>query len=890
MKILSYLIRWGLKLRYHIGVEGLNEIKQALGKRPKGVVFFPNHPAEIDPVILSAFLYPRFALRPLVVEKFFASKWVRFFLKSVKAVPLTEMETGLNQWKTYEIQKRYEALKQDLQKGDNFLIYPAGHLKSGPLEEVGGASLAHRLTSDVPEMKIVLVKTSGLWGSSFSRYPTGYTPPFGPILLENLKALLKNGLFFMPRRRIRIQFFPEPKDFPRKEDRLTFNRYLETWYNKEGPEPVSIVSYGLFQKEKEVPRKEKSTLPSQEIDRKIPEEIRKEVITFLAKLSNRGEEKMTSELRLSVDLGLDSLESAELHTFLQRRFDVPPLTPSALQTVQDVLQAAAHLFSETQKLSALSMAFKKEPLKQEEKRPEIHPPEGSTLQEAFLRACKKGKSCMACVDALNGALSYKRVLLASILLSNKIKNLEGKHIGIMMPSLASTFLVVFGVLLAGKIPVMLNWTSGRRALENAKDITQFQVVLTSAKFLERLEDTDFGHLFENLLYLEDLREGISFKDNLKGFFLSCLSASYLLKHFQVKDIRTSDTAVILFTSGTEALPKAVPLSHNNILFDQRSALSCVSFLSSDRMYSMLPPFHSFGFSVTGLLPLLINMIAIYAPDPTNSLQMKEDIAFWKPTIFASAPSFIRGVFSVGSFQDFLSLRLLVSGAEKMPDELRKYVTKNLPDTLLLEGYGITECSPIVTLTRPEAIPEGVGAPLPGVDIAILDPDTLRFLPRQEEGEVCIKGANVFAGYLGIKKDPFIIHDGNKWYRAGDRGKITEKGNLVLSGRYKRFIKISGEMVSLSGLEEEVMGFLKKEKLLPENSSLPLFAIGVTPDKEGKMQITLFAIWDLSLEKINAYLREKGYGRLVKIAKLEKLEEIPVTGVGKVDYRKLEKEV
>jgi long-chain-fatty-acid--[acyl-carrier-protein] ligase len=266
--------------------------------------------------------------------------------------------------------------------------------------------------------------------------------------------------------------------------------------------------------------------------------------------------------------------------------------------------------------------------------------------------------------------------------------------------------------------------------------------------------------------------------------------------------------------------------------------------------------------------------------------MLHDIENWKITLFVSAPTFIKGVFNLAKPDQLKSLRYVVGGAEKVPQELFDFMEKRGGE--MLEGYGITECSPIVTLTRPKKPRKGVGQPVPGVDLCIVSPETHEVLLPGQEGEICIHGPNVFKGYIGTDKTPFIELDGRRWYLSGDRGHLDSDGSLILTGRLKRFVKIGGEMVSLGGLEEELLKMAHEKKWVQatKDETQPL-AVAVREKNTDKPLIVLFAIFDVNKDEINQALRERGYGSLVKIADVKKVPLIPVTGAGKIHYHALD---
>jgi long-chain-fatty-acid--[acyl-carrier-protein] ligase len=890
MFLLLLFVRLLVSLRYRIEVRGLECLIPGQFKRQGGILFLPNHPAEIDPVLLEMILWKPFRPRALVVEHFYNLKGFKFFMDLVGAMPLPAMDTVVSTWRAKKVEKQFHTIASALKGRNNFLIYPSGRLKHTGIELIGGASFVHRLIGEVPEANVVLIRTTGLWGSSFSRALTGASPDFGRVLFGCAKILLKNGIFFARRRHVLIELELPPEDFPWQGSRLEFNRFLENWYNRyPGPgfEPLTLVSYAFWKKELPKVFVPQAREPVEE-QRPVSARIQKEVYAHLATLCGRSPEEIERPMHLSNDLGLDSLDVAQLYVFLDERYGVSEVGPGDLQTVEDLLQFAMGAKREGKEgeepCVKVSFAWPRE------KRLPPQIPDGETIQEVFLRSAERGRSAVACLDALSGPMSYSKFRIAALVLAQKFRQLSGERIGIMLPSSTGAYLVILAVLLANRVPVMLNWTAGSRSLDHAVDLTGLEVVVTSMRFLDNVESADFGRVEEKLLFLEEIRKTIRFRDKLRALILSFLNTGFLLKKLGLKGINPSDPAVILFTSGTESLPKGVPLSHFNLLSNQRAALQCVSLQDDDILYGVLPPFHSFGFSFTGLLPLLMGMRICFAPDPTDSHGMKRDIAAWKPTLFCSPPSFIRALFHVAKPEQLGSLRLIVAGAEKTPRELFDYVRERLPSARLLEAYGITECSPVVTIDRPGEPHYGVGRPIPGVEVMILDTVAMQPVPVGAEGEVCICGPCVFSGYLDHPRSPFITVNGRQWYLSGDRGHLNEKGHLILSGRLKRFVKIGGEMVSLGGLEEELLKIALERGWISGKEEGPPLAASVREKESEKPAIILFATFMISKEEINAALKSCGLGRIVKIAEVRILDAIPLTGTGKTHYRCLDDSV
>lgn len=884
LPIVVWVVRLLVALRYRLVVKGLDQFTSDRFKKTGGILFLPNHPAEVDPVILERILWPKFRPRPLVVEHFYYLKGFRFFMDLVGAMPLPTMDIMANKWRGKKVQEQFDNVTSALKKGDNFLIYPSGRLKHTGLERIGGASFVHDLLDACPETNVVLVRTTGLWGSKFSRALTGESPEFGKVLWECAKILLKNFIFFAPKREVLVELEFPPADFPHQANRLDLNKYLENWYNrypKAGPEPIRLVSYAFWKEE--LPKPFVPSEKEKEIDeRPVPQKIQDEVFAHLSKLSGWPVGKIERKLHLSHDLGLDSLDVAQLYVFLDVRYEIADLVPGDLQTVEDLLQAAAGIKKGEERIEVSKHRFHWP----KEKRLPLQIAEGETIQEVFLKSVDRNKCRIACYDAISGALSYRKMKLAALVLADKFKALPGDKIGIMLPSTVGAYLTLLGVLLSGKVPVMINWTSGVKALDHAADLSQIKTVITSARFLDQLENGDLGKIEEMFTFLEDVRKSVTWKDKLRAFVLSLKPAEKLMKALSLK-ASPSDPAVILFTSGTEALPKGVPLSHFNILSNHRASIEAVKLLPDEILMGVLPPFHSFGFSVTGLYPLLLGMRVCYSPDPTDSHGLAREIGELKPTLFCCAPSFIKAVFQVAKPDQLQSLRIVVSGAEKTSQDIFDYAREHLPNTAVLEGYGITECSPVVTIDRLGQAHKGVGKPLPGLSLCVIDSDTQKILGVDQEGEVCIFGPSVFSGYLGSARNPFVEIDGKKWYASGDRGQLDKEGHLILSGRLKRFVKIGGEMVSLGGLEEELFNIARAKNWIAPTEKGPQLAVSVKESDAEKATIILYTTFAVSKEDINVALRESGMGRIVKIAEVRKLEQIPLTGTGKTHYRLLD---
>ncbi|MCP5503526.1 MAG: AMP-binding protein [Chlamydiales bacterium] len=881
----SWLIIKLFSLRYSFEIKGLDRLNL---KRKGGILFLPNHPAEIDPLTVYNLLARKFNPRPLVIEHFYYLRGARFFMDLVRALPIPNFELSANSWKIRQIEKSLKKVSEEVQKGENFLIYPSGHLKREGHENVGGNSFIHSILESCPDVQVVLVRTDGLWGSSFSCALTGNSPDFWKMISQGIKKALKNGIFFMPRRKVTITFEANPEGFPFKGTRLELNQFLEEWYNRYlndegkivGSEPVRLVSYSRFSEDLPlITREEKKTETIKEI--KVPDHIREDVYRELKKLS--GVKEIKEEMDLSRDLGLDSLDLASVHAFLDQHYDVEAARPAELKTVYDLFVLVVEGSVSKPKIDTKNLKDYEWP--QEAFRPKVDYPKGKTIPECFLETADRMGKAMACGDDMTKILNYQEMKIGLHVFGKKFQKLEGDYVAVMLPSSVGCYIMILSILIAGKIPVVLNWTAGERSLKFAAELLDLKQIFSARRFLERVEALELGELEEKLVLMEDFRQGISLWDKLSGFFLSKAKKKKWIKRFHLDRIKEEDPAVILFTSGTENYPKAVPLSHKNIISSHRASLSCAHIDKSDILYGALPPFHSFGFSLTGLFPLLAGLRVFYSPDPTDTHAMARDSFYRKITIHCLAPSFYKNLFRIASPRQLKSVRLFVAGAEKAPEALFEHVKRLGGNKEMIEGYGITECSPIVTLNRQGVPRKGVGQPIPGVELCVIHPETHEKIPNDQQGEICIRGPNVFSGYLGKDApNPFIEIEGKQWYRSGDIGSIEADGSLILGGRLKRFVKIGGEMVSLVALEEELTKFARGKGLIKGTEEEPQLAIGVC---EGdKPSLILFTTFPLTKEEANAVLKEGGFARIVKVAQCYQIDEIPMTGTGKIQLRRL----
>lgn len=891
--ILYYFFGFIFSLRYRITYKGLENLNPETLNKPGGVLFLPNHSCLfIDPAAVSRGVWFKFPIRPLIIENQYYIPIVNTVMRFIDAIPVPDNEKSSNSMKRRRNEKVLQIVIEGLKNKQNFLIYPAGRLKETNQEVIGGASAVHTLLQQVPEANVVLVRSTGLWGSIFSKAFTERTPPFFPTIWKGFKIALKNFIFFSPRREILIEYVPAPPDFPHHATRLELNRYLENWYNKsenstELGEPLKLVSYSFWKNELPKPKEEPTIPQDEKIDiSKIPASTKEKVITFIATMTEKPVESIKPEMNLSKDLGLDSLDASELILFLQEQFELGHIPVRELTTVAKVMAIASRqkVYKEEEEEDKADLALWNTPTTNKF----LTIPEGKTIIEVFLNNCSRMGKKAALADMRSGVFNYKTAKLRTLILAEYIRKLPGDKIGILLPSSVVATITFLATLLAGKIPVMINWTVGPRHLESVVALSGIKTVLSSWSFIDRLTQVDFTPIQDMMVMLEDVRRELSLKDKIKAVIRSKRSTKALLRKFGISNVSENDVAVILFTSGTESQPKGVPLTHLNILSVLRSLCSLKVLEESDSFFAILPPFHSFGLTACGLLGPLSGMKVAFYPDPTDGLNLAKNVEKWRPTMMVGAPSFLRKMLKAATADQLKSLRFMVTGAEKAPAELFQMAEKLGIGHTIYEGYGVTECSPVITSNYPGSFPPaGVGPPLPGIAICIVHQQTHQVLPQGQQGLILARGPNVFSGYLNKDvKSPFLTIDNQKWYNTGDLGYIDELGRLHISGRLKRFIKIGAEMISLGSIEDALIEIANKHHW-PLAIEGPTFAVCAKEIAGEKPRIAVFSLCPVNVDQLNKELKTIGFSNLVKINLAKQVEEIPLMGTGKIHYRELE---
>ena len=502
-----------------------------------------------------------------------------------------------------------------------------------------------------------------------------------------------------------------------------------------------------------------------------------------------------------------------------------------------------------------------------------------TVPEGIVAAAREQPGHVVLQDASLQEMTYRRLLTGATLLGAEWQERFGadeQRVGVLLPNVNAMPVVLLSLWAASKVPAILNYTSGTATLLSCAKLAGLKHVITSKVFLQRAK-IDLGPLKEagiEPLFLEDVRRGIGGTQRILG-----LLRQYLRPGLPAPDrqISADSSAVILFTSGSEGDPKAVDLSHRNLRANLEQMLSVIDLMDTDRFFNALPLFHSFGLTVGLLLPLARRLFVLLYVSPLHYRIVPSAFYNFNCTLFFGTNTFLNGYARKANPFDFRSLRYLFAGAEKVQDStatlwMRKFGVR------ILEGYGVTECSPCLSSNLPMRPKYGsAGRFLPGIQHRIEPVEGIA-----EGGRLFVRGPNIMRGYLNPEANERFLALGG-WYDTGDIVRIDSEGFIFILGRLKRFAKISGEMVSLAAVEEALANAFPRYGLR--------FAVALVarPDEaKGERLIAVTNEPRLTLEEVRTAVQNRGLNNLAVPREIKVLHDLPRLGTGKVDHRELEK--
>ncbi len=490
-------------------------------------------------------------------------------------------------------------------------------------------------------------------------------------------------------------------------------------------------------------------------------------------------------------------------------------------------------------------------------------------------------------------LTWGKTLVAALCVTNYLRSRVGEaaNVGIWLPTSLGGALANLAIAFLGKTSVNLNYTAGVAPVRSAVRQSGIRVVITSRRFVTRMAldlPTEIA-----VIYLEDVLDAVTKWQRIRTFLAVLAAPGWLMERWLgVHHHRVDQPLTIVFSSGSTGEPKGIVLTHRNVGSNVDATVRTIGIDPSDRLFGVLPFFHSFGYTVCLWAPLVARCIAVYYPDPRAAKEVGELVRLHRATLLLSTATFLRFYVRRCDKDDFRTIRILVCGAEKLPVKLQDEFRDKF-GVLALEGYGCTELSPVVSTNLPDLAAQDVvqqrnfrgtvGQPIFGVCVKAFSPDEDRTpLPVGAEGVLCAKGPNVMSGYLNHpEKTAEAIHDG--WYNTGDIGHIEPEGFVRITGRVSRFAKIGGEMVPLERLDEEL------HDALASNGERVL-AVAAVPDEKRGERVVVLHLPEIG-DRLSGVLDTLGTRGLPNLwipdrRDCHTVDSMPVLGSGKLDLKKL----
>ena len=526
----------------------------------------------------------------------------------------------------------------------------------------------------------------------------------------------------------------------------------------------------------------------------------------------------------------------------------------------------------------------------------------ASIVPLWFKAMRKRRSRMILIDpAGNHVNGYGMIRLCHYLgkvIKSATKN--DKNVGFMMPTSRDAALGIMSILGVGKTTVNLNYSAPVDTILGCIEKADLSTVVTTRPFFEKLcgKNPAFSQIAGKcqMIYLDEEEAKMSTVCRFVSAFIIRVCPAAILRRLWFTSAKLDDDAVILFSSGSEGTPKGVELTHKNVISNAQQGDHILKLRRTDVMTTLLPLFHSFGFTMTFMMPLLDGVPMVLCPDPTDIKTLARVCAQYKTTIMMGTPTFLRAI-AINRWVHPMcldSLRYIIAGAEKLRPEMRETFKLKFGKDIY-EGYGCTELTPLATLNAPNVLLDdfltmekcsdnsSIGMSVPGAICAIIDPETNEFLPNGEEGMLVVTGPQVMKGYLKDKEktDQVVINiNGRRWYKTGDKCKLTPDGFVQILGRYSRFAKLGGEMISLTAVELRIA-----ESKVMEDCE---FAVTAVPDSAKGEKIVLLVKGDVNAEDVSRNLRKAGIPPLMQPGAVFVVDNIPKLGSGKWDFNGMKK--
>lgn len=512
-----------------------------------------------------------------------------------------------------------------------------------------------------------------------------------------------------------------------------------------------------------------------------------------------------------------------------------------------------------------------------------------TLDRSFVHSCRRYPWRFYGGDARIPKMSFANLLMKTIFVTRRLRPIwkDQQMVGILLPPSMGGALTNYAATLLGLVPVNLNYTASNEVVSSSVRQCNLKTVITSKAFLEKIQKIEVPC---PMVMLEEVLAAPKTGEKMAALVFAWLLPFALLKRaLGARPSATDDLATIIFSSGSTGDPKGVMLTHHNIISNIRQMTQVFYLGGGDKLLGILPFFHSFGFTVCLWLSAAHGIGIVYHPNPLDAQTVGELVRKYRVTFLIATPTFLQAYMRRCSPEDFRSLRVVLVGAEKMPDRLAQAFEQTY-GVKPFEGYGCTECAPVVAVNiadfrapgfRQVGVRRGtIGHPLPGVSVRIVDPDTMQPLPPNTRGMLLVKGPNIMQGYLGRPdKTAEALHDG--WYITGDIASVEEDGFLTITDRLSRFSKIGGETVPHIKVEEKLHELA--------DTTERVFVVSAVPDeRKGERLVVLHTLSDAQLAAVLAKLADSDLPPLWKPRKDQffRVDALPYLGTGKLDLRAL----
>ncbi|CAN7300822.1 AMP-binding protein [Aminobacter sp. LjRoot7] len=468
-------------------------------------------------------------------------------------------------------------------------------------------------------------------------------------------------------------------------------------------------------------------------------------------------------------------------------------------------------------------------------------------------------------DVVSGALNYRKLLTGARVLGKRFEDMSrpGEALGILLPNANGVVLSMLGLISAGRVAAMINYTAGAANVASAVKTAAIRTIVSSRAFIQKADLGDVVTAAEQagakIVWLEELRDSVTTSEKLTA-------ALQWWRPLAPQD--ASKPAVILFTSGSEGTPKAVVLSHRNLVANAMQAEARISISPEDKLFNVLPVFHSFGLTGGTILPLLTGIRLFLYPSPLHYKIIPDVARKILPTIMFGTDTFLAAYARTAEDGDFSSLRFVVAGAEPVRAETRR-VWRSRFNAEIIEGFGLTEAAPVVAVNTATHGRDGtVGRLLPGMRMRLEEVEGVT-----EGGQLWLSGPNLMMGYMTSDR-PGELQPLEGWHDTGDIVSVDREGFITIKGRAKRFAKIAGEMVSLGAVEMLV------QALWPEQRHA---AVAVPDKRRGERIVLVTTAGNADPEALRVYGKQAGATELMVPHDIIKVHEIPVLGSGKTDY-------